>query len=392
MTDQYRASLWDIQPSVQVCGVGENDTVILDGARGAQIQWTSFAHVGTTRRQTVLRSLTPIILERTPMLFVIAIPLLMKESTRPYGALLLAISCLAALCSPLLVRYVYSGKLWSTEPCLFGIEGYVPLPTIEAKLFGLPTGGAPRMRWSPFGSPLSRHCAGDAVTERTLFSPLHCSSENCEQTPGSVDTYLVEPLDPTSHCPACAHLPASTRTCAHHETPFSCAQCSRASMGSLKVFTLVDTATLTATLFLAARTPTALVVAGAEGGMQRAIACSLDAATGTFYRETVLRIPSRCVDYMTSLERVRLGLRSPFLPEDVERVPVVGKEEPEEPEGWGDSESMLELGRPAPAWDAASQRPSTRWGTERATEMVEARRWAVVGGGSVDGFRVADCV
>jgi spermidine synthase len=58
-------------------------------------------------------------------------------------------------------------------------------------------------------------------------------------------------------------------------------------MGALKVFTLVDTFAMTATLFYAARPPTVLVIGGSEGGMKRAIACSLDVATGALCRETV---------------------------------------------------------------------------------------------------------
>ncbi|XXH00858.1 hypothetical protein Hte_007209 [Hypoxylon texense] len=38
MSDQYNASLWDIYPSAQICGVGENDTTVVDGLQGAMIQ------------------------------------------------------------------------------------------------------------------------------------------------------------------------------------------------------------------------------------------------------------------------------------------------------------------------------------------------------------------
>lgn len=72
---------------------------------------------------------------------------------------------------------------------------------------------------------------------------------------------------------------------------------SRAAVDAHKPFTLVDTHNMTVTLFFAVRPPTALVVAGSEGGgMKRAIACSLDVASGALCRETVLRIPTRSVD------------------------------------------------------------------------------------------------
>ena len=36
--DAWGVQLWDIYPKIQVAGVGENDTVILDGAHGASIR------------------------------------------------------------------------------------------------------------------------------------------------------------------------------------------------------------------------------------------------------------------------------------------------------------------------------------------------------------------
>jgi hypothetical protein len=57
-----------------------------------------------------------------------------------------------------------------------------------------------------------------------------------------------------------------------------------------KIFTLVNTSTMTVTLFQAARPPIGFIAVGAEGGMQRAVGVSLDWTTGTLYRETVLRM------------------------------------------------------------------------------------------------------
>jgi hypothetical protein len=85
-----------------------------------------------------------------------------------------------------------------------------------------------------------------------------------------------------------------------------------------QVFTLVDTLSMTATLFRAIRPPTALIIGGSEGGMKRALACSYDITTGTLYRETVLRLPSQSVGKMHDLPRIRLGLKRPFLPSDVQ--------------------------------------------------------------------------
>jgi len=83
---------------------------------------------------------------------------------------------------------------------------------------------------------------------------------------------------------------------------------------------LIDTSSMTATLFESIRPPVALIIGGSEGGMKRALACSYDVTTGTLYRETVLRIPSQTVDKMHSLQRVRLGLKNPYKASDVVRV------------------------------------------------------------------------
>jgi hypothetical protein len=72
---------------------------------------------------------------------------------------------------------------------------------------------------------------------------------------------------------------------------------------------LVDTNVMTVTLFEAARPPIAFLLAGGEGGMQRAIGVSLDWTTNTLYREVVLRMDTRVLGAMLKVSRVRLGLR-----------------------------------------------------------------------------------
>jgi len=89
---------------------------------------------------------------------------------------------------------------------------------------------------------------------------------------------------------------------------------------NVQLFTLIDTFSMTATLFEARHPPVTLIIGGSEGGMKRALACSYDITTGTLYRETVLRVPSQIVDKMHSLQRVRLGLKNPLGASDVNRV------------------------------------------------------------------------
>ncbi|KAK4118234.1 hypothetical protein N657DRAFT_583995 [Parathielavia appendiculata] len=348
MTDQFKASLWDIYPDTQVCGVGENDTVIVDGAKGAQIQWSGFTSVRTLRRLTTKRKAFLRFLAWSPLLFFIGVIIAAVSAPNPparyggaYGshslgsfgptiqrdayAAGLAITIITLLLfilpAPYFLQRLHAGKLWEVEPCFFGIEGYVPLEAIEEKLFGISGRDGPRLRWSEYGSPLSQHREGKAKHERVVRYRYHDTNNvGAVDTVSAIDTYPVETVDPTSPCAACAPINGG-QYCHYHPTVASCHNAStRSAMGQMKVFTLVDTFNLTVTLFYAVRPPTVLVAGGSEGGMKRAIACSFDVTTGTLYRETVLRIPSQGVDRMERLPRIRLGLRRPFLEGDVREV------------------------------------------------------------------------
>lgn len=61
--------------------------------------------------------------------------------------------------------------------------------------------------------------------------------------------------------------------------------------------------------FRAAQPPVAALLCGSEGGMQRALLCSYDWTTQTFYRETVLRMETRMLDRTPRIGRVRFGLK-----------------------------------------------------------------------------------
>jgi len=61
--------------------------------------------------------------------------------------------------------------------------------------------------------------------------------------------------------------------------------------------------------FRAAQPPVVALLCGSEGGMQRAVLCSYDWTTQTFYRETVLRMETRMLDRMPRIGRVRFGLK-----------------------------------------------------------------------------------
>ncbi|KAL9085285.1 MAG: hypothetical protein Q9159_004794 [Coniocarpon cinnabarinum] len=74
-----------------------------------------------------------------------------------------------------------------------------------------------------------------------------------------------------------------------------------------RIFTLIETVTMTAFLFLAKRPPIAFLMCGQEGGMQRALGVSYDHTTETLHRETVLHMETPVVDRMPRLGRCRVG-------------------------------------------------------------------------------------
>lgn len=80
---------------------------------------------------------------------------------------------------------------------------------------------------------------------------------------------------------------------------------------SSQVFTLVDTYNLQVTIFEAVRPPSALLFCGSEGGMQRVVGCSYDWTTQTFYRETVLRLPTVSLEKAYRVSRFRMGIQRP---------------------------------------------------------------------------------
>ncbi|KAL8958452.1 MAG: hypothetical protein Q9193_004495 [Seirophora villosa] len=287
--DHWDASLWDIYPRTQVCGIGDDDTVILDGARAATIRWKSFKRVILRGNRTVVRKIVAIALTVVTPLLIAAIALLAVGSSlgssnsysrysasydpstpfKAAGGVFLALSLIVLLLSPWLIQKLYLGKVWNAQPWFFGVEGYMPLHEIEKKLFGA---DLKRLSWSTTTSSLSRH---------NLLNH------------GNFANYC-EGQDPKSDTEISARVQKALRSTGSQE----------------KIFTLVDTYTMTVTLFAAVKPPVAVLACGEEGGMQRALLCSYDWTNNTMYRETVLRIETPAYWRMSPIRRVRLGLQT----------------------------------------------------------------------------------
>jgi hypothetical protein len=156
-------------------------------------------------------------------------------------------------------------QLGGTQAWLFGFEGYADLETIESQIFG---SRMRRLRWSAYGSSISRHrknefndCVGvDPTTDPVVRQKVEDAITN------------IRP-------------------------------------DAMRLFTLVDTNTMTVTMFEAVRPPVAVLLCGTEGGMQRAIACSYQWTTGTCYRETVLRMETTVLEKMSRVSRFRFGMK-----------------------------------------------------------------------------------
>lgn len=270
--DAWNVSLWDIYPTCQVAGVGPEDTVILDGAFGAAIRWKSFAPVYTTGQDSWRRLGARTLLRLSPLFFIMGASITVngvatqRSGEEAVGAFLLIISLIIIFVAPYLIRIVYGGKLWSTQPWLFGFEGYLDIQTIETNIFGRYEG---HLYWTPFGSPLSRHYQN--------------KNNECVG------------LDPTTDPEVREQVEAAKKSTCHEP----------------KIFTLVDTYRMTVTLFSAVRPPIAAILCGNEGGMQRAVMCSYDWKTQTLYRETVLRMETPVLERMSRIPRFRFGFQRP---------------------------------------------------------------------------------
>jgi len=167
MDDAYNANLWDIQPLTQVAGFGRGvvdssssdasaaqlrDTVIIDGFRAAKVRWKSFTAVYLTHRISWTRILAGYYLNFSGVILFIGILLMLLKISA--GIFLIVLGLLGCLAAPEALYHQAGGKKWCNQPWLFGIEGYCDIGTLESKIFVTYQG---HLKWSAFGSPLSRH-------------------------------------------------------------------------------------------------------------------------------------------------------------------------------------------------------------------------------------------
>ncbi|KAG9230288.1 hypothetical protein BJ875DRAFT_488110 [Amylocarpus encephaloides] len=282
--DAFGVKIWDIYPTCQIAGICEDDTFLVDGAFGATIHWDKFRKVANTRRvQSFTRTAIQIALHGAPYYMTIGLLLWRwawdfrgflnglidvigdipdsKRLSQTFWTVCFIPETNKSTTRVYCERYCIRG----TQAWLFGFEGYADLETIETQIFGSKMN---RLRWSTYGSSLSRHRRNE--------------HHECVGEDPTIDPTIFQKVEDAADAE---------------------------KLGDMKVFTLIDTNTMTVTLFEALRPPVCLLLCGTEGGMQRTIACSYQWTTGTYYRETILRLETPVLEKMSRVDRFRLGFK-----------------------------------------------------------------------------------
>jgi hypothetical protein len=185
-----------------------------------------------------------------------------KSGATGIGVLLILLGLGLWLGSPYLVKIMYGGKFWDQQAWIFGIEGHVDIGTLEACIFGY---NMNRLSWSTSGSPLSRHS-------------VNAHGEWIGRDPYD-DPHVAMGIE----------------------------KAKTAGVGEMRIFTLVDTFTMTVTLIEAVRPPVMALLCASEGGNQRAVLCSYDWKTQTLFKETVVRMETQVLERMRRIGRVSFG-------------------------------------------------------------------------------------
>lgn len=286
--DQYHTQLWDIEPLCQVAGVGYQDqTLILDSCRGVSIRWKAFPQMKYKRSYGFRKFVAEIILRSGATWSALGLGLIIKyawdynnkaNSDDPkvannfYGSEdwsndvgLIFLGCVAiiaafllSLGAPSAVRRLYGGRVMQSAPWLVGFEGVLPAADLETLIFGNNEG---RLTYDPSSTPF------------------------CERDPNErigVEPKWISDPSPTYPRPKLAE--------------------------GHRLFTLVDTGSLTVSVFSARRPPSVALVCGREGGMLRAVLCHYERSDNCLYKETVLRMDSVTLNQAKGLSWVKVGL------------------------------------------------------------------------------------
>ena len=279
--DQYHTQLWDIEPLCQVAGVGTgHGEVILDGCRGVSIRWKAFPQMKYKRSEGWRKLFAEVVLRSGAFWSGLGLGLIIKyawdynnnidNSNNWYGtadwsndvgliflgALAVIFAFLLSLGAPSAVRRLYGGRVMQSAPWLVGFEGTMPVDELEKIVFG---NDENRLTYEP---------------SSTLFCERD-SEERIGIEPAWVrDSSLPRPKIPKGH----------------------------------RLYTLVDTGSLTVSIFSAVRPPSVALIAGREGGMLRTVLCHYERSDNCLYKETVVRMDSMTLNQAKTLSWIKVSM------------------------------------------------------------------------------------
>ena len=279
--DQYETHLWDITPLCQVVGVGdEPDTVLLNGCKAIPIRWKQFPKMHYKRHQGFKKFIAEMFV-RSGAWWIVAgfslawtyAPFLLagaQDSAGNYSVKLtkyliilfgafLAVGFVLSFFGPRSVRRLFGGSVMQTTPHLIGFEGVMPIHKLEKIIFGNSQG---RLSYEASSTPFCRNNR----------DPIYRQ--------GVEPSWVKDaPDDP--------------------EPPLAPGQ---------RLFTLVDTGSLTVSIFAAQRPPTVALICGSEGGMLRTVLCSWRFSTDCLFREAVMRMSHDTWEMATAKSWLKVSL------------------------------------------------------------------------------------
>ncbi|RDW86097.1 uncharacterized protein DSM5745_02739 [Aspergillus mulundensis] len=293
--DQYRTHLWDIHPLCSVVGIGDDDddepasTVVLDRCRGIPIRWKSFPRLSYARDMTGFRaSLSQWIVYLGAWFFLAGFNLFgtvallafsrlgnetenetvtqaFDESNLQWSLLMvllyMAVGWVISWFSPLAVRQLCNSGTKGVSCHLFGFEGTSTLYEIETKIYG---NHHDRLSYAPSSTPFCKEMRHDSIRQG-------------EEPDSEYWNRMRKELNvPDSH----------------------------------RLFTIVDTGSLSVSVIAAERPPVVALICGREGGMLRTVLCSWRFETNTLYREGVMRMRSSLEEIATPNDWLKISFAS----------------------------------------------------------------------------------
>ena len=262
--DVFSTRLWDIQPSCNVVGVAyEDNTILLDSCRVMHIRWKGFPRIAIVRDYSLAKLLATVFVTAGTWWFFQGIYIAITYApfigtpTGPdnpdlhyylkwaIGAFFFT-AIFLSLFGPVSVRRLYGGQVLQSASNLVGFEGVMPIDKLERLIFGTNNG---------------------RLTYEASSTPIGMNWRDHDLRVGNEPGWVKE-----SRPEACV-LPEGHR-----------------------LFTLVDTGSLTVSIFSAERPPTVALLCGREGGMLRAVLCSWQFENNCLFKETVIRMPTSVSD------------------------------------------------------------------------------------------------